>query len=98
MTIQTEKNGNVLTVIVDGSIDTVTAPTLEKELESLYEGAEEMIIDMAKVDYVSSAGLRVILGADRQMNDHGKLILRNVIEDVKEVFEMTGFDEILTIE
>ena len=100
MNLKMDKNadGSVLTVFVEGSIDTVTAPMLEEELNRQCEGVKELILDFAKVDYVSSAGLRVIMGADQQMSESGKMILKNVNEDVREVFEMTGFDELLNIE
>ena len=91
-------DGTVLTMAVEGSIDTVTAPMLEEELNKQCDEVKELILDFAGVDYVSSAGLRVIMGADQQMSESGKMILKNVNEDVREVFEMTGFDELLNIE
>lgn len=96
MKILIQKNGIEMTVIIEGSIDTVTAPELEKELAANWDGIEKLIFDFAAVDYVSSAGLRVIMATDQYMTDCGSLILKNVNEDVKEVFEMTGFDELLT--
>lgn len=100
MNLKMDKNadGSALTVFIEGSIDTVTAPALEEELNRQCEGVKELTLDFAKVDYVSCAGLRVIMGADQQMSESGKMILKNVNEDVREVFEMTGFDELLNIE
>ena len=98
LSMKKNEDGTVLTVIVDGSIDTVTAPELENRLGGAYAGVKELILDFAGVDYVSSAGLRVIMGADQRMSGTGRLILKNVNEDVREVFEMTGFDELLNIE
>lgn len=98
LNIATNADGTILTVAVEGSIDTVTAPKLEEALDSRYDGVAELILDFASVDYVSSAGLRVLMGADQKMSESGKLILKNVNEDVREVFEMTGFDELLNIE
>ncbi len=100
MNLAVTKNddGTVLTVAIEGSIDTVTAPRFEAELNPLYDGVRELILDFAAVDYVSSAGLRVIMSADQRMSEAGRLVLKNVCEDVREVFEMTGFDELLTIE
>lgn len=100
MNLAVTKNddGTVLTAAIEGSIDTVTAPRLEAELNPLYDGVRELILDFAAVDYVSSAGLRVIMSADQRMSEAGRLVLKNVCEDVREVFEMTGFDELLTIE
>lgn len=92
------ENGATLTVAIEGSVDTVTAPELEKALSEEYAGLKELILDFSKVDYISSAGLRVVMGADQQMEGAGKMVLRNVNDDVREVFEMTGFDELLTIE
>lgn len=91
-------DGTMLTLAIQGSIDTVTAPELEKSLNGHYGGVKELILDFSAVDYVSSAGLRVIMGASRQMETQGKMILKHVNEDVREVFEMTGFDEFLTME
>ena len=98
LSMKKNEDGTVLTVIVDGSIDTVTAPELENRLEGAYAGVKELILDFAGVDYVSSAGLRVIMGADQRMSGTGRLILKNVNEDVREVFEMPGFDELLNID
>ena len=94
-----DKNANSLTVSVEGSIDTVTAPELDSQLQANWEGITELIMDLAAVDYISSAGLRVILMATQQMEDcDGSMTVRNVNDDIKEIFEMTGFDSLLNLE
>lgn len=86
------------TIAIEGSVDTVTAPELEAAIAALPDTLERLILDFAAVDYVSSAGLRVLLAADQRLSASGALVLRNVNPDVREVFEMTGFDELLTLE
>lgn len=98
MTIKQQKTGDVLTLCVEGRLDTVTAPDLDKELQSIPEDVKKLILDCSKLVYVSSAGLRVILKAQKMMSGKGSMILRNVCEMVLEVFEITGFTDILTIE
>lgn len=87
-----------LELALSGRLDTVTAPELEAELEASTEGVTELILDFADLDYISSAGLRVLLAAQKRMNKQGSMIVRNVNADIKEVFEITGFCDILTIE
>lgn len=89
---------NAHTIAIEGSVDTVTAPELEAAIAALPATLERLILDFAAVDYVSSAGLRVLLAADQRLSASGALVLRNVNPDVREVFEMTGFDELLTLE
>ncbi len=91
-------NGSELTVILDGRLDTVTAPNLETELKSALDGVDELIFDLDKLQYISSAGLRVLLSAQKIMNRQGSMIVKNASEDVKEIFDVTGFSDILTIE
>ncbi len=99
MKLEMTKDGGKLTVSVTGSIDTVTAPELEKELKSQWDGITELVLNFKAVDYISSAGLRVMMAADQYMTDaDGKLTIQNANDDVKEVFEMTGFDELLHFE
>ena len=98
MNLKFEQAADALTVYVEGSIDTVTAPKFESELSQHCGGITELHIDMAQVDYVSSAGLRALANANQMMGASGKMTLKNVNGDVREVFEMTGFDELLTIE
>ncbi|MBO4862191.1 MAG: STAS domain-containing protein [Firmicutes bacterium] len=99
MTINKTLEDGTLTVALEGRLDTFTAPDLENELDSSLEGVKEVVLDLAGLEYISSAGLRVLLSTQKKMNAaEGTLIVRNINEIVKEVFEVTGFDEILTIE
>ncbi len=98
MEIKKEKNGNELTLFVIGRLDTTTAPQLESELKQSIGGVEKLILDLKDLEYLSSAGLRVLLSAQKVMNKQGEMILRNVNETISEIFEVTGFVEILTIE
>ena len=97
MTINKNLEGEKLTVAVEGRLDTSTAPELEKELSNL-AGIKELVLDFAKLEYVSSAGLRVLLASQKVMNGQGKMLIKNVNETIMEVFEITGFADILTIE
>ena len=98
MTITKEKNESKLTVAIEGRLDTTTAPELEQELKDSLGGVTELTIDLGKLDYISSAGLRVLLWAQKTMNQQGSMKVTNVQEVVSEVFEVTGFADILTIE
>lgn len=98
MTINKKAEGTELTLAVEGRLDTVTAPELEAVLQSSLEGIKELVFDFAALEYVSSAGLRVLLSAQKMMNKQGSMVIRNVGEMVMEVFEVTGFSDILTIE
>lgn len=90
-------NGNNLTITIDGRLDTNTAPELEKEVETL-EGVQNLILDFKNLDYISSAGLRIVLALQKTMNNKGSMTIKNVKDEIKEIFEMTGFSDILTIE
>ncbi len=98
MEIRKEQEGNQLTITLEGRLDTTTAPSLEAELKSSIAGIEELIFDFEKLEYISSAGLRVILSAQKVMNRQGSMVIRQVNENVMDVFEVTGFIDILTIE
>ncbi|MBR6050063.1 MAG: STAS domain-containing protein [Clostridia bacterium] len=98
MTITKTQNGSELTVVVAGRLDTMTAPELEKELNESLEGVTALTFDLIKLDYVSSAGLRVLLSAQKKMNKQGEMKLIHVNETIMEIFEVTGFSDILTIE
>lgn len=87
-----------LTLALTGRLDTVTAPELEAELDASAEGVTELILDFENLDYISSAGLRVLLAAQKRMNKQGSMTVKNVNADIREVFEITGFCDILTIE
>ena len=96
MKIDKNLEGNNLTIKLEGRLDTNTAPDLEKEVESL-DGVENLIFDFEKLEYISSAGLRIILALQKIMNNKGGMTIKNVNDEVKEVFEITGFSDILTI-
>lgn len=98
MKINSKKDGTVLTVTMEGSIDSLTAPDLEQELKTQWNGVTEVILDFAGVGFLSSAGIRVILWAHKQMSGQGKLVLKNVNEDVSEVFDLTGLSSVLNFE
>ena len=98
MKINNIREAEKLTVAPTGRIDTLTAPVFEKTIGELLTGVSELVLDMSKVDYVSSAGLRVILKLQKIMSRQGGMKLIGVNESVMEVFEITGFSDILTIE
>ena len=98
MTIEKKINGESVTLIVSGRLDTQTAPELENELDSVLSGIKELTFDMTNLEYVSSAGLRVILKAQKAMNAQGSMKLTGVNDSIMEVFDITGFLDILTIE
>lgn len=98
MTIDVKNNGEALTLVLEGRLDTTTAPMLEKTVNEQMEGKKEIILDMNELEYISSAGLRVLLSIQKKMNKIGTFKLTGVCDDVMEVFEMTGFNDILTIE
>lgn len=98
MNIQQEKTGNTLTLKLEGRLDTATAPQLESCLNDVLKDTTSLVLDFTALEYISSAGLRVLLSAQKRMNAQGKMVIRNVNEVINEVFEMTGFADILTIE
>lgn len=98
MTIIPTREGAALTVALEGRLDTTTAPQLEAELKQSLDGVTALTLDMQKLDYLSSAGLRVLLAAQKQMNKQGSMVIRHVNETIMEVFEVTGFIDILTVE
>ena len=98
MELSKEAKGSALTISLDGRLDTTTAPQLEAEISKGLEGITDLTIDMTKLVYVSSAGLRVLLKAQKIMNKQGKMTVKNASQEIKEIFEVTGFDELLNIE
>ena len=98
MTITKNMNGKALEIALEGRLDTMTAPELEVELNKSLGGADSLVLDFSKLDYISSAGLRVLLTAHKAMVAKGGMKICNVNEVVQEVFEVTGFADILTIE
>ena len=98
MNINKTINERELIIALEGRLDTATAPELEAKLNQSLNGIEKLVFDFAALDYLSSAGLRVLLSAQKTMNKQGKMIVRNVNETISEIFEVTGFSNILTIE
>ena len=98
MTIDKQLNGSELTLTLNGRLDTTTAPELEAVIKENLAGVTNLVMDFAELEYLSSAGLRVILSAQKTMNKQGEMVIRNVNETINEVFEITGFIDILTIE
>lgn len=97
MTINKNREGDKLVLELEGRLDTTTAPQLENEIREGLDGVVELEFDFQKLVYISSAGLRVMLSAQKMMNKQGNMTLKNVNEDVMEVFEVTGFIDILNI-
>lgn len=98
MNIAKTMENNTLTIVLEGRLDTITAPQLEEELKDSIKGVATLILDFEKLDYISSAGLRVLLSAQKRMNDQGEMKIIHVGETVMEIFDVTGFSDILTIE
>lgn len=98
MTIHQERDGGILTIKLEGRLETTTAPELEAALKEGLDGITEFVLDLDRLEYLSSAGLRVILAAQKRMNRQGEMIVRHVNDTIMEVFEITGFVDVLTIE
>lgn len=98
MNINKVVDGATLQISLEGRLDTTTAPQLEAEFKQSLDGITSLELDFDKLEYLSSAGLRVILAAQKTMNKQGKMVIRHVNETIMEVFEVTGFIDILTIE
>ncbi len=98
MKINKTVNGTELNIALEGRLDTTTAPELETELKNSLEGITDLKLDLEKLEYISSAGLRVLLSAQKTMNKQGSMSLRHVGDVIMEIFEVTGFTDILTIE
>ena len=97
MEIIKNTNGETLTLNIVGRLDTTTAPELENELKSSLDGVNDLVLDLVDLDYISSAGLRVLLAAQKIMNKQGSMVIVNAKPEIMEVFEITGFTDILTI-
>ncbi len=98
MNINKNQNGKALNIALEGRLDTTTAPELEAELKTALEGIEDLTFDFEALEYVSSAGLRVLLSAQKVMNRQGKMTVKKVKPEIMEIFEVTGFVDILNIE
>ncbi len=98
MTIDKKQNGDDLTFTLEGRLDTTTAPQLEAELKRSLDGIKGLVFDIEKLEYISSAGLRVLLSAQKVMNKQGEMKITGANEVIMEIFEVTGFVDILNIE
>ena len=98
MTVTTKIDGTKLTAAIEGRLDTATTPAAEAELKDKLDGITELTLDFKSLDYISSSGLRLLLALQKKMNKQGSMTVINSNEAVKEIFEVTGFSDILTIE
>ena len=98
LNINKSSEGSALNVALEGRLDTTTSPQLEDELKSSLDGVTSLVFDMEKLEYISSAGLRVLLSVQKVMNQQGEMKLLHVNDVINEIFEVTGFSDILTIE
>ena len=98
MVIIKKKDGGSLKIALEGRLDTSTAPSLEEALKEELNGVTDLEFDFAKLEYISSAGLRVLLSTQKIMKNQGNMKVKNVCPEIMEVFDITGFSEILTIE
>ena len=98
LNITKNANGEALKIILEGRLDTTTAPQLEAELGKVLPGVTDLKFDLEKLEYISSAGLRVLLSTQKTMNKQGKMVVSNASAEVKEIFDVSGFSDILTIE
>ncbi len=96
--IKKTQDGSNLEFALFGRLDTITAPQLEEEVKASIEGAEKLTFDFEGLEYISSAGLRVLLSAQKTMLENGSMVVKNVSEEIQEIFDVTGFSDILTIE
>ena len=98
MRMEKKNEGTSLTLALSGRLDTITSPELENEIKVGLGGVTELVFDLSGLEYISSAGLRVLLTAQKIMNKQGRMVVRNVSGAIQDIFEVTGFTEILTIE
>ncbi len=96
--IKKDRKDSALTMVLEGRLDTTTAPQLEEELAASLDGVTDLVFEISDLEYISSAGLRVLLSAQKIMNRQGGMVVRNATDEVMEIFEVTGFSDILTIE
>ena len=98
MTINKTVEGGKLIIAPEGRLDTMTSPQLDAELDNSIKGVSDLVFDFAGLDYISSAGLRVLLKAQKAMNRQGSMVIRNVSDEIRDIFDVTGFLDIMTIE
>ena len=96
--ILVSQNEAEYTISLIGRLDTLTSPDLEDKLEEVFDDAEKLIFDLSQLEYISSAGLRVLLGASQEMDERGEMVIRNLTEPVQDVFDVTGFSDAFDIE
>lgn len=96
--IKKDQESSKLEFALTGRLDTITAPQLEEQIKASIDDVTELTFDFSALEYVSSAGLRVLLSAQKIMNEKGGMVVKNVSEDIQEIFDVTGFSDILTIE
>ena len=98
MTINKTKENDCLKIALEGRLDTLTAPKLDAEIQGALDGITSLVFDFEKLAYISSAGLRILLSAQKVMNKQGTMIIRNAGPEIREIFDVTGFSDILTLE
>ena len=98
LNIKKDGTDSALTMTLEGRLDTTTAPKLEEELAANLDGVTDLVFEISSLEYISSAGLRVLLSAQKIMNKQGGMVVRGATDEVMEIFEVTGFSDILTIE
>ncbi len=98
MTITTNRNENELTIALEGRLNTLTAPDLDAKLDEVLDGVEKLVFDLAELEYISSAGLRVLVSAYKVMQEQGEMVIRNAKPDIVDVFEVTGLDNLFELD
>ncbi len=98
MTINKTKENDCLKIALEGRLDTLTAPKLDAEIQGALNGITSLVFDFEKLAYISSAGLRILLSAQKVMNKQGTMVIRNAGPEIREIFDVTGFSDILTLE
>lgn len=98
MTINKTKENDSLKIALEGRLDTLTAPKLDAEIQGALDGITSLVFDFEKLAYISSAGLRILLSAQKVMNKQGTMVIRNAGPEIREIFDVTGFSDILTLE
>lgn len=98
MTIDKKRDNEDLTIKVSGRLDTITAPELESSMKDEFNGLKNLVFDFSDLEYLSSAGLRIILSCQKTMNSQGSMVVKNINDTIREIFDITGFSSILTIE
>ncbi len=98
MEINVTKENDKVIIELEGRLDTTTAPSLEETFKEELVDARELVVDLAKLEYISSAGLRVLLMGQKTLNKQGKMVVKNANESITEIFDVTGFSDILNIE